>query len=40
MPGTASAGVDMTAAIGRASASSTPVTTTLSARNSVVVLPM
>jgi hypothetical protein len=40
VPGTASAGVDMTAAIGRASASSTPVTTTLSARNSVVVLPM
>ena len=31
---------DVTAAIGRASASSTPVTTTLSARNSVVVLPM
>ena len=40
MPGTASAGVDMTAAIGRASASSSPVSTTLSARNSVVVLPM
>ena len=33
-------GVDMTAAIGRASASSSPVSTTLSARNSVVVLPM
>ena len=40
VPDTASAGVDMTAAIGRASASSSPVTATLSTRNSVIALPV
>ncbi len=40
VPGTASAGVDITAAMGRTSATSTSVSTSDTARNTVTVLPM